>query len=338
MRGTIATLLAVAAAATVAAQQPVTLVPIDPPSPPLIVDGIEILPVQGQVYLLSGAGANVTAQIGEEGVLLVDTGAGALAPKIVAAVQRLTPRPIRFLINTNADPDHVGGNAAVVQAAGGLRGPKPQQVGGRPSPWQNDGIMTVAHENAATRMGAGGPGLAPLTGDAIPESTFFTARKEFFANHEAIQVFAQPAAHTDGDVMVLFRKSDVVSTGDVFSTTSYPVIDAARGGSVQGVIDALNNLLDLTIPERNQMGGTRVVPGHGRICNEAEVVDYRDMVTIVRDRVQELSRKGMTLAQIKAAKPTLEYDGLYSESSGGWTSDRFLDAVYRDVAGKGATR
>jgi cyclase len=173
-----------------------------------------------------------------------------------------------------------------------------------------------------------------LTGEGLPESTFFTPRKEFFSNGEAVQLYAQPSAHTDGDLMVFFRRSDVVSTGDVFVTGSYPVIDISRGGSIEGVVNALNNILDLTVPERNQMGGTRVVPGHGRICNEADVVDYRDMVTIIRDRVQAMVKNGMTLAQIKAARVSLEYDGLYGATSGPWTTDMFLDAVYRGVGGK----
>ena len=150
----------------------------------------------------------------------------------------------------------------------------------------------------------------------LPASTFFTPRKDLFSNGEPVQLISQPNAHTDGDILVFFRKSDVVATGDVFVTTSYPVIDTARGGSVQGVIDALNAIIELTVPERNQMGGTRVIPGHGRICNEADVVDYRDMVTIIRDRVQEMARKGMTVQQIKAARPSLEYDGIYGATTG----------------------
>jgi glyoxylase-like metal-dependent hydrolase (beta-lactamase superfamily II) len=324
--------------AGVHAQTPVGIVPLDPPSPPLVVDGIEILPVQGQVYLLAGGGANVTAQVGDEAVLLVDAGSTAQSSRLVAAVRRLTNKPIRFLVNTSGDPDHVGGNAAVVSAGGGLRGPRPQQVGGDRSPWQNDGIITVAHENAANRMGAGAPAFPALTGDALPASTFFTGRKTFFANGEPIEVLWQRAAHTDGDVLVFFRKSDVVSAGDIFLTTTYPVIDREHGGTLQGVIDGLNTLVDMMIPERNQMGGTRVIPGHGRIGNQSDVVEYRDMLTIIKDRFRELAAKGMTLAQIKAAKPTLEYDGLYGSTTGAWTTDMFFDAVYREVAGKGGTR
>jgi cyclase len=315
------------------AQQPVTTVPITPPPPPLIVEGLEILRVQGNVHMIAGAGANVAVQIGEEGAFVVDAGGSGQSQRLLTAVNRLTTRPIRFLVNTNADSDHIAGNDVIVKSQRGTRGPQPGGGGGG-APGQNVGVVTVAHENAFNRMSTGSEGVPPLTGDALPASTFFTPRKDLFSNGEPVQLISQPAAHTDGDILVFFRKSDVVVTGDVFVTTSYPVIDTARGGSVQGVIDALNAIIELTVPERNQMGGTRVIPGHGRICNEADVVDYRDMVTIIRDRVQEMAKKGMTLQQIKAARPSLEYDGIYGATTGNWTTDRFIETVFSSVSGK----
>jgi cyclase len=300
----------------------------------LKVDGIEVLPVQKNVYVLVGAGANITIQVGDEGVVMVDSGVSGQTEKILAAVRAVTRRPVRFLINTSADPDHVGGNGTIVKASGGLRGPSvdgaPGGAGLRP---QNVGVVTIAHENATNRMGSGSKTLPPLTGDALPASTFFTPHKDFFSNGEPVQMFYQPNAHTDGDVIVFFRGADVVSAGDVFRTDRYPMIDAAQGGTIQGELDALNTILDITVPERNQMGGTRVVPGHGRICNEADVLEYRDMVTIIRDRVQEMLKKGMTLQQVKAARPTLEYDGLYGTQKE-WTGDMFLEAVYADLGKK----
>jgi glyoxylase-like metal-dependent hydrolase (beta-lactamase superfamily II) len=160
-------------------------------------------------------------------------------------------------------------------------------------------------------------------------STFFTPRKDFYANGEPVEVLFQPNAHTDGDVLVFFRGSDVVSAGDIFRTDSYPVIDAAKGGTIQGELDALNTILEIAIPERNQMGGTRVIPGHGRISNETDLVDYRDMLTIIRDRVRGMVGEEMTLEQVKAARPTLEYDGLYSSSemSGG----RLVEVIYAEL-------
>jgi glyoxylase-like metal-dependent hydrolase (beta-lactamase superfamily II) len=329
-------LVAMAAAAffvmpSVSGQTPVGLVPLDREMPPAVVEGLDILKVQGQVYMVAGAGGNVVVQAGDEGVLVVDTGAAGQTAKVLEAIAKLSPRRLRFMINTNADPDHVAGNAEVVKSVG-FRGNRPGQVlgggGGNPG-GANAGALTIAHEGALTRMVNAG-----ISGEALPISTFFGLRKEFFSNGEAIQLLHQPAAHTDGDVIVVFRKSDVVATGDIFVPDAYPVIDTAKGGTVNGLVDALNNILDITVPERNQMGGTRVIPGHGRISNEAEIVDYRDMVTIVRDRVQEMIKKGMTLQQIRAARPALEYDGYYGTASGPSSPDGFLEAVYRSLGGK----
>ncbi|HEU4691734.1 MAG TPA: MBL fold metallo-hydrolase [Vicinamibacterales bacterium] len=313
------------------AQQPVTTVSLAPPSPPIIVDGLEVLPVQGSVHMIVGAGANVAVQTGDEGPFVVDAGGAGNSEKLLAAVTRLTNRPVRFLVNTNADVDHTAGNEAIVKAQRGTRGPRPGGGGGGAG--QNVGVVSVAHENAYNRMSTGSRGVPPLTGDGLPASTFFTPRKDLFSNGEPVQLISQPGAHTDGDILVFFRKSDVVVAGDVFVTTSYPVIDTSQGGSVRGVIDALNAIIELTVPERNQMGGTRVIPGHGRICNEADVVEYRDMVTIVRDRVQEMAKKGMSLQQVRAARPSLEYDGIYGATTGEWTTDMFLETIYREVSG-----
>jgi glyoxylase-like metal-dependent hydrolase (beta-lactamase superfamily II) len=293
------------------------------------VDGIEILHVQKNVYMLVGGGANVTVQIGDEGAFLVDAGGPGQGDKIVAAVRHLTRKPLRFLANTGADADKIGGNAQVVAAAGGPTGVV-AGAAGRPA---NVGILTVAHENTVNRMTAGSPTLPGLTGDAVPLSSFFTPRKDFYANGEAVQLLHQPHARTDGDVFVFFRGTDVISTGDVFRTDSYPVIDPTKGGTIQGELDALNTLLDLAIPERNQMGGTRVVPGHGRVSNEADVLEYRDMLTIIRDRVADMVKRNMTIEQVKAAKPTLEYDGIYGNNEE-MTGNRLLEVIYHDLTQK----
>jgi glyoxylase-like metal-dependent hydrolase (beta-lactamase superfamily II) len=317
------------------------------------VQGIEILPVQKQVYMLVGAGANVTAQIGKEGVLLVDSGTADKTPALLAAVRHLTEtKPLRYLVNTTADADHISGNGNLVIAAGGLiggvtvgqpgaggggRGGGAAAGGGRGgganAVAQNVGIMTISHEETANRMLDGTGGLQKFPADAIPLSTFFTKEKDLYVNGEPIELLWQPNAHTDGDVFVFFRGSDVVSVGDVYAPDTYPKIDLARGGSVQGEIDALNAIIAVTVPERNQMGGTRVIPGHGRLANEADVVEYRDMMTIVRDRVRDLLKKGATLEQVKAAKATLEYDPVYGGDKS-WTGEMFLETVYKDMSQK----
>ena len=323
---------ALATAPILSGQQSISTISLEPPPPPLVVDGIEVLKVQGQVYMLAGDGPNIAVQIGDEGVFVVDSGGPAYSKKILAAIRALTTKPIRNLINSSGDADRVAGNELIVQS-GGVR-MLTGQVGGANPGGQNVGVITIAHEKAFNRMIAAPPKGAGLTGDGLPTSTFFTPAKDIFVNGEPVLLSYQPAAHTDGDLFVHFRKSDVVVTGDIFIPHSYPRIDLAHGGTVNGVIKALNALLEITVPERNMMGGTRVIPGRGRICNEAEVVDYRDMVTIIRDRVAEMVKKRMTLQQVKAARLSLDYDGYYGATTGPWTTDTFIEAVYQTLGGK----
>ena len=154
-----------------------------------------------------------------------------------------------------------------------------------------------------------------------------------FFNGEGIQLIHQPSAHTDGDSLVWFRGSDVIAAGDIYSTMSYPVIDVKHGGTINGVIDGLNRILDLSVAEFRTEGGTLVIPGHGRLSDSADVAYYRDMVTIIRDRVKAMIDKGMTLDQVKAARPTADYEPRYGASSGPWTTDMFVEAVYVTLGG-----
>jgi glyoxylase-like metal-dependent hydrolase (beta-lactamase superfamily II) len=177
---------------------------------------------------------------------------------------------------------------------------------------------------------------AKAASDALPTETYHSASyklSEFF-NGEGIKVYHEPAAHTDGDSIVYFRYSDVIAAGDILRTDSYPVIEIDKGGSINGVLDALNNILDLMIPEFRSQGGTWVIPGHGRLCDIGDVANYRNMVAIVRDRIRDMVQRGLTLEQVKAAKPTMDYDGLYGSSTGSWTTDMFVEAAYRSLSSK----
>jgi glyoxylase-like metal-dependent hydrolase (beta-lactamase superfamily II) len=274
-----------------------------------------MLPVQGNVYLLAGPGANVTIQAGKDGVLLVDTMIEALAPRIAAEARKLTLLPIHYIIDTSVDADHIGGNAAL----GGLGATGATQVTG-------GGATIIANEHVVNRLAP--PVTTNQTPSAIPglpNDEYYTPTKDFYFNGEPVIVFHEPHAHTDGDSIVLFRRSDVISSGDIFTPDRYPVIELEKGGSVQGYIAALNHLLHLTVPERLQDGGTRVIPGHGRICNEGDVVEYRDMVVIVRDRIADMVKRNLTLEQAKAARPTLDYDTRYGSGDG------FIESVYTSL-------
>jgi cyclase len=292
---------------------------------------VHVLHVQGSVYMLVGAGGNITLQVGDEGVLLVDTSLEQMSDKVVAAIRTLSDKPIRYIINTHAHADHIGGNAPIAKQGATI-------AGGNVGAGANTGASILAHQSVLDRMTAPTGKQAPTPTAAWPTDTFITKKKELFFNGEAIEIIHQPAAHTDGDSLVFFRRSDVLSAGDVFGTVTYPVIDIERGGSIQGIVAALNAMLDITIPKDKQEGGTYVIPGHGRLCDEADVLEYRDMVTIIRDRVQDLVKKGMTLEQVKAARPTLDYDGRYGAKSGPWTTDMFVEAVYRNLSGAKNTR
>jgi cyclase len=291
---------------------------------------VHVLPVQGNVYMLvGGGGGNITVQAGDEGVLLVDTSVEQLSDNVLKAIRSVSTKPIRYIINTHVHADHVGGNAAIAKQGAMIEG------GNMGQPYR--GAAILAHENVLNRMSAPTGQQAPFPSEAWPTDTYFTKKKELFFNGEAILILHQPSAHTDGDSIVFFRRSDVLSAGDLFLTTTYPVIDLERGGTIQGVIAALNNVLDIAIPKDKQEGGTYVIPGHGRLSDEADVLEYRDMLTIIRDRIQDLVKKGSTLAQVKAARPTLDYDGRYGATAGSWTTDTFIEAVYRTLAARGAT-
>lgn len=289
---------------------------------------LEVLPVQGNVFMIAGPGGNMTAQIGDEAVVLVDTMTEAASSEVLAVVEALSPQPIRHIILTSDELDHTGGNAALARAGTYVRLMFP----GDPRGFSSDASVN-AHINVLHRMsGIYGEAFArPF--EAQPSDTYFTDGWAFFVNGEAIRMLHVPAAHTDGDTIVFFRRSDVISTGDIFRTDGYPRFDRARGGSIAGVIEGLNVILDLAIPGEDQEGGTVVVPGHGRLSDETDVVNYRDMVTIIRDRIQAMIDEGKTLEQVRAARPSRDYDGIYAAEPGGAMAEIFVENVYRDLVG-----
>jgi len=332
---------------------------------------LHILPVRGNIYMLVGAGANVTLSVGSDGILLVDTGSAQMTDKILTTIRQLAnavssmpipattcvgphcigtsnpygwsspainaiistpapPKPIRYIINTSMDPDHTGGNEQIAKSGQTFTGGNVTGTIGD----SGEGADIIAHENVLVRMSgaAGKPATAPE--GALPRDTYHlpSYKLSHFFNGEGVQIFNQPAAHTDGDSIVYFRYSDVISAGDILMTTTYPVVDLEKGGSIQGIIDGLNRILDMSISEFRSQGGTMIIPGHGRLCDTGDVANYRNMVTILRDRIQAMIKEGMTLQQVKAARPTRDYDGRWGSTTGPWTTDMFVDAVYRSLS------
>jgi glyoxylase-like metal-dependent hydrolase (beta-lactamase superfamily II) len=274
--------------------------------------------VQGRVDILLGAGSNIAVTTSSDGVLFVDSGLAEHAEKVLAFVKKeLSTAPVRWIVNTSADLDHSGGNEVLAKAG--------STTEGNPTP-------VAAHENVLTRMSLPGGGAMPRPTGAWPTTTYTLAQKDFFFNGDPVVMYHVKNAHTDGDSIVFFRRSDVIMTGDLYSTVQYPRFDPADGGGVQGIIDGLNLILDLAIPQHMQEGGTMVVPGHGRVGDEADVLEYRDMVAIVRDRIQDLVSQGKTLDQVKAARPTLDYDLQYGSPGSNWTAANFIEAVYKDLS------
>ena len=328
---------------------------------------LHILPVQGNIYMLVGAGANITVSVGFDGTMLVDTGSEQMTDKVLGAVKLLaqtvsgTPyppspcvglrcpggagsgafshwgwsspaintliaspapiKPIRYIINTSVDADHTGGNAKIAKAGvtftGGNVARGPGGSGDKAEIWAFETVLNRMTDGKVVEAG-------------WPTDTYYTPSYKWngFFNGEGIQLFHVPGAHTDGDTIVYFRYSDVISAGEAFSIASYPVIDVAKGGNVQGTIDGLNKILDIAIPQFRSQGGTYIIPGHGRLCDEGDVANYRNMVVKIRDRVQDLIKSDMTLQQIKAARPTLDYDGRYG------LPDAFIESVYRSLTQK----
>ncbi len=313
-------------------------------------------PVRKNIWMLVGAGTNITASVGPDGVMLVNSGDAQSSARVIAAVQDLQaqlnafgfldvltpprggaetrsrfpvnthapPKPIRYIIDTNSLPPSVGGNEKIAAAGTTYTG---GNVAGTIADSSN-GAAVLAHENVLNRMQARG-----MPFDALPTETFFTADYKIstFFNDEGVQIVHIPNAATDGDSFVYFRGADVIAAGDVFNLDTFPIIDVESGGSINGVLAALNTILKLAIPEFRTEGGTMIVPAHGRLGDTADVGYYRDMLTIIRDQTKALIDQGLTLPQVLEKRPTFGYEGRFGTKTGPWTTDMFITAVYRSL-------
>lgn len=287
------------------------------------IGGLTVLHLRKQFYMIVGDGQNIGLQVGDEGAVLVNAGTQAGSAALLAAVKKITPQPIRMIIDTDGDPDVVGGNAAM--AAGGL-GLYPAGVA--------PGALIWAQQNVLTRMSRSGDQPA-YAASGWPTYAYLDPYYDLYFNDEPIEMLQAPAASTDGDSLVLFRSSDVVMSGAVMDMSSFPVIDLAHGGSIDGEVTALNQLLRLTVgpaPLIYTAGdGTYVVPAHGRVGDQWEVIDYRDMVVTIRDTVADMMKRHMSLDQIEGAHPAKAYEPRYGSGTGPWTTGMFIEAVYRSL-------
>ena len=300
---------------------------------------LDLVQIRPNFYVIAGAGGNIVVQTGPEGVILVDSGRTELTDKVLATIRSITTLPIRYIINTSMDSDHVGGNEKLSKAGLSiLPGAVAAGAGLSDDLVSNSGAASIlAHENVAARMSASADQKSPIPFPLWPTKTFAYRMYSMYLNGEGIQVIHQPAAHTDGDTIVFFRRGDVIATGDIIDTTRFPFIDVKRGGTVQGELDALNRLMDLSIhnlPIQWSADRTFLVPGHGHVYDKLDLLEYRDAITVVRDRVQDLIEQGRSLAQVKAANPTLGYRSQYGTDSGPWTTDMFVEVVYNELAAK----
>mgnify|MGYP001236581508 CR=1 FL=1 len=293
---------------------------------------LDLMPVQGNLYMMTGIDVNVAVQIGEEGVLLVDTPPPALLDQVRELLAQKTKRPIRYVINTSALPDRVSGDEAIQVggmsaaalanmrrmgiAAGGLAG------------FTADGVQILAHENVLNRITNRSKPAIP---GASVSAEYYLPTKDFFMNDESIVLTHTPNAITDGDSLVYFRRSDVLATGDLFTPGRFPAINLEEGGSINGLISAVNKALEITVPAAFQERGTYVIPGRGRLCDEADLAEFREMITIVRDRVQAMINDKKTLQQVLAARPTLDYENTHGGKNGGPSAQAFVETVYKSL-------
>lgn len=291
---------------------------------------VEVVPVRGKVYMLVGAGGNITVHAGDDGVLLVDAGLESMSEKVLAAIRSISRRPIRYIVNTNERDAYTGGNETIAAAGSTI----PFRIS--TDPRVSDGRLgrnradVISYVTVLYRMSAPTGQVAARSEGSWPDNTYSTPQKKLYFNDEPVLIMHNPS-NTDGNSIVHFRLADVVSVGDLVDLTRYPFIDVKAGGSIEAVVQGLTRVIDITVPNRKSEAGTLVIPGRGRLADQPDIVYYQQMVAIVRDRIKDMIGRGMTLEQVKAARPTRDYDPRYSKDTGSWTTEMFVEAAYQSL-------
>ena len=292
---------------------------------------VHVLPVRGSVYMLVGAGGNITVHAGTDGVLMVDAGLASMSGKVLEAVRSISKGPLRYIVNTNEREEHSGGNATIAAAGSTIPFRPAEDVRVSDGRRGQDRANVISYLTVFHRMSAPTGQVAARPEEAWPDNTYSTPQKKLYFNEEAVLIMHVPS-NTDGNSIVHFRAADVISVGDLVDLTAYPFIDLKAGGTIQTMVDGLYRLIDLTVPNRKSEAGTLVIPGHGRVADQPDVVYYQQMVAIVRDRIKDVIGRGMTLEQVKAARPTRDYDTRYGKDTGAWTTNMFVEAAYASLS------
>ncbi len=301
---------------------------------------IYAMPAQGNVWVMGGepGESNVAVQVGDEGVLVVDTGVTPLAAQLLAQIKQLAAekagdqKEIRIVIDTDGLADHIGGNEVIRKGGSTI-------VAGNfafDNLGVENGASVMATQNLLLRLVAENTKGDPDAAQGLwPNNTEDFDLYNVHFNGEAVQLYHPHEATTDGNLMVMFRRSDVIAVGDTVMMTGYPIIDTDRGGTIDGELVALNKIIEMAVPVDKQEGGTVIVPGHGRLCDQSDVVHYKNVITIIRNRIQYYKNQGKTLAQVLALKPSWDYDQRWGSSDGPWTTQKFVEAVYKTLPAKG---
>ncbi len=298
---------------------------------------LDVIQLRPNVYMIAGAGANITVHLGPTGVILVDSGTAEMADKTLAAIGRLTKERIRFILNTASDPAHTGGNDKLSAAGLSVMPTGGAGVATKDAQSNNGRASIFAQDNVMVHLSSPDEKTPAAPMGSWPTDTYTGAAMSLYLNDDGVQMIHQPAAHSDGDSIVFFRRADVIATGEIFDLSRFPFIDIENGGTIQGELAALNRLMELAIPAVPfpwMEGRTLLVPAHGQVADQSDLAEYRDMVTMVRDRIAASIKEGMTLEQVKKSNPLQGYRQQYGADAGPWTTDKIVSTIYENLKGQ----